>query len=167
MTLNPKEVTTTTKPAESKTPVIVKQRSASYWRVTLDNPPINLFDPEMIAGLQALVERLEQDDDVKVVVFDSADPDYFIAHLDLARAGEPDLKPGPTGLSPWPDVASRLELMRAGETAFGSTNQRDLTKRRNAHHDLRYDDTHLCTRRIELDRNLLRIRRRVRVADGE
>jgi enoyl-CoA hydratase/carnithine racemase len=109
VTLNAKQVTTTTKPAESKTPVIVKQRSASYWRVTLDNPPINLFDPEMIAGLQALVERLEQDDNVKVVVFDSADPDYFIAHLDLARAGELDLKPGPTGLSPWPDVALRLE----------------------------------------------------------
>ncbi len=109
MTQNPKPVAAGAKPAEPKTPVIVKQRSASYWRVTLDNPPINLFDPEMIAGLQALVERLEHHDDVKVVVFDSADPDYFIAHLDLARAGELNLKPGPTGLSPWPDVALRLE----------------------------------------------------------
>ncbi len=109
MTHNPKQVATDTIPAESKTPVVVNQRSAAYWRVTLDNPPINLFDPEMVAGLQALIERLERDDDVKVVVFDSADPDYFIAHLDLARAGELDLKPGPTGLSPWPDVARRLE----------------------------------------------------------
>lgn len=94
---------------KSKTPIIVEQRSASYWRVTLDNPPLNLFDPEMIAGLQALVEQLEHDDDVKVVVFDSADPDFFIAHLDLTRAADLSLEPGPTGLSPWPDIARRLE----------------------------------------------------------
>src|SRR5271165_951909 len=94
---------------ESKTPVRIDHRSPSYWRVILDNPPINLFDPEMIAGLQALVEKLEQDNLVKVVVFESADPDFFIAHLDLARVGELPLEPGPTGLSPWPDVARRLE----------------------------------------------------------
>lgn len=94
---------------ELKIPVAVKKRSAGYWRVTLDNPPINLFDPEMIAGLRALVDQLERDREVKVVVFDSADPDYFIAHLDLVRAAEFSLEPGPTGLSPWPDVARRLE----------------------------------------------------------
>lgn len=87
----------------------ITERSAGYWRVTLDNPPVNLFDPEMIADLQTLIERLEQDDEIKVVVFDSADPEFFIAHLDLARAGELSVEPGPTGLSPWPDVAIRLE----------------------------------------------------------
>jgi enoyl-CoA hydratase/carnithine racemase len=109
MTENSKQVAAS-KTAKSKSPVIVTQRSATYWRVTLDNPPINLFDPEMTVGLQVLMDRLDQDKAVKVVVFDSADPDYFISHVDLVRAGELDLKPGPTGLSPWPDVARRLEL---------------------------------------------------------
>jgi enoyl-CoA hydratase/carnithine racemase len=68
-----------TSTTQLKTPVIDEKRNPNYWRVTLDNPPINLFDPEMIAGLQSLVEQLEHDDQVKVVVFDSADPDYFIA----------------------------------------------------------------------------------------
>lgn len=95
--------------AEPKTSIVVQKRSAEYWRVTLDNPPINLFDPEMVAGLQALIEQLERDREVKVVVFDSANPDFFIAHLDLVRAGEFSVEPGPTGLSPWPDVARRLE----------------------------------------------------------
>lgn len=95
---------------QSKAPVIVEQRSAGYWRVTLKNPPLNLFDPEMIAGLQALIQRLEGDDQVKVVVFESGVPDFFIAHIDLARLGELSTEPGPTGLSPWPDVARRMEL---------------------------------------------------------
>ena len=94
----------------SKTPVVVERRGASYWRVTLNNPPLNLFDPEMIAGLQALIEQLEHDDQVKVVVFESGVPDFFIAHIDLARLGELSTEPGPTGLSPWPDVARRMEL---------------------------------------------------------
>ena len=46
---------------------------------------------------------------MKIVVFESAVPDYFMAHLDLLRVGELSLTPGPTGLSPWPDVAYRLE----------------------------------------------------------
>lgn len=95
---------------QSKMPVIVEQRSAGYWRVTLKNPPLNLFDPEMIAGLQALIQQLERDDHVKVVVFESAVPDFFIAHIDVARLGELSTEPGPTGLSPWPDVARRMEL---------------------------------------------------------
>ncbi len=85
------------------------QISAAYWRITIDNPPLNLFDPELSDQLQALMERLEQDKQVKVVVFESAVPDYFMAHIDLVRAGELSLKPGPTGLSPWPDVALRLQ----------------------------------------------------------
>ena len=86
-----------------KTPVLVTKKSPAYWRVTFDNPPLNLFDPEMVAGLQNVVGELERDNEVKVVVFDSALPDYFIAHLDLARLEELDLTPGPTGLAPWPD----------------------------------------------------------------
>jgi len=87
----------------------ITRRSAAYWRVTLDNPPINLFDPEMLEELRILVDDLERDREVKVVVFDSAVPEFFMAHLDVARVGEFSLAPGPTGLPPWPDAAARLE----------------------------------------------------------
>lgn len=77
--------------------------------MTLNNPPLNLFDPEMLDELVSLVDDLERDGQVNVVVFDSAVPDYFMAHLDVARADEFSRRPGPTGLPPWPDVALRLE----------------------------------------------------------
>src|SRR4051812_26425182 len=80
---------------DSKIPLLIQRCNPSYWRVTLDHPPINLFDPEMVAGLQMLIERLEHDDHVKVVVFDSANPDFFISHIDLTRVAEFSLKPGP------------------------------------------------------------------------
>src|SRR5258708_12313382 len=55
----------------------------SLWRVTFDNPPINLIDPVMIVALHDLLTEIEQDNRVAVVVFDSADPDFFLAHYDI------------------------------------------------------------------------------------
>jgi enoyl-CoA hydratase/carnithine racemase len=91
-----------------RSPVRVQRRSAAYWRATFDNPPVNLFDPDVLRALQDMTTRLETDDEVKVVVFDSADSEFFMAHLDLLRTDEGDGAPGPTGLPPWPDVATRL-----------------------------------------------------------
>lgn len=88
-------------------PLTVSQHSDSYWRATFDNPPLNLIDPDTILALRALMDTLEADPAVKVVVFDSADEDYFIAHFDVARGGELP-GPGPTGLPAWADLASRL-----------------------------------------------------------
>lgn len=86
------------------------KQSPAYLKVTIDNPPINLFDPEIAEELTALITKLENDDELKVVVFDSANPDYFIAHIDLIRSGEFSLESSPLGLAPWPDVARRFEL---------------------------------------------------------
>ena len=52
-------------------------------RVTIDHPPINLLDGELMADLDTLSRQLETDDEVRVVVFDSANPDYFVAHYDI------------------------------------------------------------------------------------
>ena len=52
------------------------------WTVTFSNPPINMFVPATIDQLAALMTDLEADPPVKVVVFQSANPDFFIAHLD-------------------------------------------------------------------------------------
>ncbi len=56
----------------------------SLWRVTFDNPPINLIDPVMIVALNDLLTEIEKDNRVAAVVFDSADPDFFLAHYDIA-----------------------------------------------------------------------------------
>src|SRR6266850_6590698 len=61
----------------------VTRSSPSLWRVSFDNPPINLIDPMMAVELDALLTEIEQDDRVAVVVFDSADRDYFLAHFDI------------------------------------------------------------------------------------
>src|SRR5260370_19748983 len=90
-------------------PVRITKRTPRYWRVTFDTPPINLQDVDMIVGVQRFLDQLEADHAVKVVVFDSANEDYFISHYDLLRAGEVPMTPGPSGL-PFPlhDAAVRL-----------------------------------------------------------
>ncbi len=50
---------------------------------TIDNPPINLFDLSLMREINRLGKEIEADDDVRVVVFDSANPDFFIAHADV------------------------------------------------------------------------------------
>jgi enoyl-CoA hydratase/carnithine racemase len=58
------------------------------WTVSINNPPINMFVPTTIVELGALMIDLEADPSVKVVVFQSAIPDFFVAHLDVAKAGK-------------------------------------------------------------------------------
>jgi enoyl-CoA hydratase/carnithine racemase len=62
--------------------------SPGRWTVTFSNPPINIFAPTTIIELGALMTDLEADPSVRVVVFQSANPDFFIAHLDVAKAAE-------------------------------------------------------------------------------
>jgi enoyl-CoA hydratase/carnithine racemase len=73
------------------------------WTVTFSNPPINMFVPATIAELGALMTDLEADPSVKVVVFQSANPDFFIAHLDVAKAAQ---RPEVLGL--WREFVLRL-----------------------------------------------------------
>ena len=51
-------------------------------------PPLNLLGPELVRDLVSLIQRAEADDAYKVLVFKSADPDYFISHVDLTRIPE-------------------------------------------------------------------------------
>jgi len=86
------------------------RRSPTYWRVTFDNPPLNIFGPESIPQLNEIIVALETDEHVKVVVFDSAVEGFFLTHYDfLARLEDTTgLPPGPTGLPPLPDMLVRL-----------------------------------------------------------
>ncbi len=106
------------------------RRSPAYWRVMIDNPPINVMGPEMVLQFQEVIGALEADEQVRVVVFDSAVEDYFLNHSDFMAKLEDltAMPPGPTGLPPWPDFLVRLTrapvasiaLIRGRATGNGS-----------------------------------------------
>jgi len=73
------------------------------WTITFNNPPINMFVPATVVELRALMTDIEADLSAKVVVFQSANPDFFVAHLDVAKAAE---RPETLGL--WRDFVLRL-----------------------------------------------------------
>jgi enoyl-CoA hydratase/carnithine racemase len=75
----------------------------NQWTIAFSNPPINMFVPATIVELGAILTDLEADSSVKVVVFQSANPDFFIAHLDVSQAAE---RPEVLGL--WRDFVLRL-----------------------------------------------------------
>ena len=104
------QMTAPAKPAQ----VRLTRRSPAYWRVTIDNPPINVMGPEMVKQVQEVIDTLEADEQVRVVVFDSAVDGYFLNHSDFTAKIEDltSLPEGPTGLPPWPDFLVRLT--RAG-----------------------------------------------------
>src|SRR5215467_7135834 len=51
-------------------------------------PPMNLMGPELVRDLVTLIQQAEADEAVRVLVFKSADPDYFISHVDVTRRKE-------------------------------------------------------------------------------
>src|SRR4051794_25102080 len=114
------------KPAQ----VSLTRRSPAYWRVTIDNPPVNVMGPEMVREFQEVINAIEADQHVRVVVFDSAVEDFFLNHSDFMAKLEDltSMPAGPTGLPPWPDflvsltrapVAS-IALIRGRATGNGS-----------------------------------------------
>src|SRR6266550_1409829 len=96
--------------ATKTTQIRLARRSPEYWRVTIDHPPLNIFGPEMLPQMNEIITAIETDEQVKVVVFDSAVEGFFLIHLDfLAKLDElAHLPPGPTGLHPWPEMLVRL-----------------------------------------------------------
>jgi enoyl-CoA hydratase/carnithine racemase len=86
----------------------VIHESPFYWRVVIDNPPLNLFDPDMFAELNVLMDEIERDDDLKIVVFESADEDFFVNHHDLSRGHGAADQPGGASFDHWPTFVTRL-----------------------------------------------------------
>ena len=104
------------------------RRSPAYWRVTINHPPLNIFGPDSIPQLNEAITAVETDDQVKVVVFDSAIPGFFLTHYDfLAKIEDTtSLPPGPTGLQPLPDTAA-VRRFRARVRARARTHARKTT----------------------------------------
>ena len=96
--------------SQSWTHVKVDRRTPSYCRVTFDHPPINTITATTVLELAELVGLIEQDPDLNVVVFDSANPDFYLAHYDVEHdpARTAALPAGPTGMNAWLDLLVRL-----------------------------------------------------------
>src|SRR6476469_4880507 len=67
---------------------LIVSREGAVLFVKIDAPPMNLNGPELITDLVSLIQQAEADDAVQVLVFKSADPDYFISHVDVTRIAE-------------------------------------------------------------------------------
>src|SRR6266850_1965055 len=96
---------------ESAAQVRVIEESPAYWRIVFDHPPLNIVGASMFAGLQDLLARMDASPSLRVAVFESANPDFYLAHFDLAdMPGSLGLikTAGPSGLPILMDTFVRL-----------------------------------------------------------
>lgn len=80
--------------------------------VTIDHPPVNLFTVELFLAVAGLTDRLAVDPEVRVVVLRSANPEFFIAHFDVAAIlGFPTDMPAPSELGAYHRMCETLRTM--------------------------------------------------------
>src|SRR5579871_6915840 len=95
--------------AESTSPLRVVEETPAYWRVVFDYPPFNVMDGTMFQSLQDLLARMDASQTLRVVVFESAIPDFYLAHFDLTgKLGNVMSGVGLTGLPILLDTFVRL-----------------------------------------------------------
>jgi enoyl-CoA hydratase/carnithine racemase len=96
-----------------KAQIRLTRLSGAYWRVTFDNPPLNVMGPQFVRELGEIIKDVEADKDVRVLIFDSAVEGFFLNHSDFNADMKDltDMPQGPTGLEAWPDLLVRLTRM--------------------------------------------------------
>jgi enoyl-CoA hydratase/carnithine racemase len=94
----------------SWTHLSVDRCTPSSCRVTFDHPPTNTITATTVAELAELIGLIEQDRDLNVVVFDSANPDCYLAHYDTEhdQGSTAALGVGPIAMDAWLDLLARL-----------------------------------------------------------
>src|ERR1700719_4621080 len=94
---------------ESTSPLRVVEETPAYWRVVFDYPPFNVMDGTMFQSLQDLLARMDTSQTLRVVVFESAIPDFYLAHFDLTgKLGNVMSGVGPTSLPVLLDTFVRI-----------------------------------------------------------
>jgi enoyl-CoA hydratase/carnithine racemase len=94
---------------ESATRVRTVEETSAYWRVVFDNPPLNVLDAGIFKGLQDLLTRIDASTSVRVVVFESANPEFYLSHFDLEGDTRGLINTvGPSGLPLLTDTFVRL-----------------------------------------------------------
>jgi len=66
------------------------QKDGGVARVVIDNPPLNLLDAALLCDLDAFITEIGDDENTKVIIFESADPDFFVAHGDMNFVDDPE-----------------------------------------------------------------------------
>ena len=85
--------------AESAALVRVIEETPAYWRVLFDYPPFNIVDATIFEGLQDLLARMDANSNLRVIVFESANPHFYLSHFDLTgKTGNITTAVGPSGL---------------------------------------------------------------------
>jgi enoyl-CoA hydratase/carnithine racemase len=94
---------------ESAAHVRVIEDTSAYWRVRFEHPPFNIVDDTIFGGLQELLARMDASPNLRVVVFESANPEFYLAHFDLTgKTGNITTAVGPSGLPILMDTFVRL-----------------------------------------------------------
>ena len=94
---------------ESTGHVRIIEQSPAYWRVLFDNPPINVVDQSVFEGLQEVLARMDASPALRVVVFESAIREFYLAHFDLTgKSAGIGVTVGPSGLPIPTDTFIRL-----------------------------------------------------------
>jgi enoyl-CoA hydratase/carnithine racemase len=95
--------------AEDAGPLRVIEESPAYWRIVFDYPPFNIVDATLYQALQGLLARMDASPSLRVVVFESANPEFFLAHFDLTgKIGNITTAVGPSGLPILTDTFVRI-----------------------------------------------------------
>ena len=95
--------------AESVGPLRVVDETPAYWRIIFDYPPFNVADGTMFQALQDLLARINIDPSLRVVVFESANHDFYLSHFDLTgKLGNVMTAVGPSGLPVLADTFVRI-----------------------------------------------------------
>ncbi len=81
--------------------------------VTIDNPPVNVLDVRMMSEVRQFLASVRDDTQTRVIVFESADPEFFIAHVDMTLGEQPDalaelIRDVPEGLNPFQAFSETL-----------------------------------------------------------
>src|SRR3989440_8865572 len=94
---------------ELAAPVRVIEETSAYWRVLFDYPPFNIMDATIFEGLRDLLARMDSSPSVRVAVFESSNPEFYLAHFDLTgKTGNITTAVGPSGLPILLDTFVRL-----------------------------------------------------------
>src|SRR5579871_6797444 len=90
-------------------PMRVVEETPGYWKVVFDYPPFNIVDATIFEALQDLLARVDASPSLRVVVFESASPEFYLAHFDLTgKLGNIMTAVGRSGLPILMDTFVRL-----------------------------------------------------------
>jgi hypothetical protein len=100
--------------------VRVIEETSAYWRVLFENPPFNIVDATIFEGLQDLLARMDASPNLRVVVFESANPEFYLAHFDLTG------KTGNIITAVGPDHDGKIAVLIVGVGGFLGVGEKDV-----------------------------------------